>query len=381
MRGQNSISAMTVLLTLCLGSLGADPWPIQGCPGPQCVVNSLAELAANNQFHNAIDIPTPLGATVLAIQPGYFYPDWRSTAYGSCQVAFYPEGTPQENTTYMHTEALPDPYDWEAGHEVAIQDPICRVKAHDAYHHLHLGTDRGGVSRSNPLKALQPAATFTPPVIKPLTPTHNAPLLLVRDGRSLSGAFTYGQVGGGEQGFIVTEECDVLAWVESVSTGNVPAGATGFESNAPCLPYCASLSIARLQDGGSVEVLSKTLFRLDQCPDTYTGASTEKAPLLFETAASIPYKKMVAVLTNCDGSGDYQNMENVGPSGDDDPHDYCWDVNAVTPAGDWQFPNGIYQVTATVTDTANQSVSASVLALIDHSMVKALSQLPAPPPE
>ena len=177
MRGQNSISAMTVLLTLCLGSLGADPWPIQGCPGPQCVVNSLAELAANNQFHNAIDIPTPLGATVLAIQPGYFYPDWRSTAYGSCQVAFYPEGTPQENTTYMHTEALPDPYDWEAGHEVAIQDPICRVKAHDAYHHLHLGTDRGGVSRSNPLKALQPAATFTPPVIKPLTPTHNAPLL------------------------------------------------------------------------------------------------------------------------------------------------------------------------------------------------------------
>ena len=249
-----------IIVPVCQIS-GNSPWPMQ--PGvPKDLGNLYLQLNEDRSLHLGVDIVSPVGSKVYAIEDGVIVARYEAGGHYD-EITVESSSTPGKATTYTHLASMTKKVEGESvdeGEELGLVAPFDPyVVSPGTYDHLHLERDEpdpGGVSSDgiwesfhaaeNPLKRLSlPGDTHTP-LFLPTTASavrpgncESSPYLALAENRPdgwLSGSRTFVCPGELEAG----KNYDIIVRVdERPFTG----------SNWVNRPFCLMVRITSVADG------------------------------------------------------------------------------------------------------------------------------------
>ncbi len=329
-------------------------------PQPQGFVNTLGENTVTwMKLHEGVDFPGPIGTACIALRAGQSWASGGSGEQSYVDVTVYDDGI--SYFRYFHTA-------WEASDglppgigSVAANRVVGRLVAHSAFPHLHLDVGKYTVNNEeegtfNALKYLSPKPTYDEEFPKIETRANDVPAIFIVPDKSQF-LISEEYIDNGQTPFI-RNNADVVVEVHSQAWDFYEPGYTvSLGNHKPILPYEAIVEITGKTSNYS---FSRTLFRMDLLPGDGTKRA-EKADLIYHKLSE-PYSKFYLILTNSDGSENYDYLNNVVESN--------WPVGEKDEEGEWLVPNDEYTVTVTIKDYEGQQVSNSRTVKVDRGFQK-----------
>ena len=322
-------------------------------PEPRGITTLLGEPSiAWMRLHEGVDMPASVGLSACLATRSGTWSEGGSGEQGFIYMMF--GGDP--SFMYLHTAW--DDKDGEKpntnNRTVGVGEVVSRVVEHSAYPHLHIhGTQEigNGVSERGYINMLR---YFTPQYDPqyPAIPRYQSKgkelpkIYVVPDKSGYLGEFKYV-----DEKVTVTGDADIVVQAESRAWNFFQSEGLAV-TDIPIIPYEAKVSIK----GPDNYTFARTLFRMDVTP-VDGNKSAEKADLIYHKF-SVPYDKFYLVLTNSDGTENFDYLNNV--------EENCWPVSKKDEKDNWLVPDGEYTIKVTVRDYAGATTEAEKVVVVSH---------------